>query len=189
MLPTMSPPRGAGHRLSVEDWIQAGFAILADGDPAALRIDRLCERLGVTKGSFYWHFPDIAAYRTTVAEAWGSLRDQDRQRFENMPGVEPRERLRHMMQAVVSPQQWALERVMRVWALMDETVAANVHKSDRRVLRAVYQAFVDEGFDADEAGVRSVAFFSAGMWLLHAPDPTDAPEELRERFLDFVLRP
>ncbi len=47
--------------------------------------------------------PICAAYRTALVEAWGSLQDQDRQRFENMPDVEPRERLRSMMQAVVQP--------------------------------------------------------------------------------------
>jgi len=64
----MNPPRGSGRRLSVDDWIQAGFSILAEGDPAALRVERLCERLRVTKGSFYWHFsvlhgsnPDVDA--------------------------------------------------------------------------------------------------------------------------------
>ncbi len=79
----MTPPSGAGRRLSVDDWIQVGFAILADGGPNALRVDALCELLGVTKGSFYWHFTDLAAYRTALVEAWGSLQDQDRQRFEN----------------------------------------------------------------------------------------------------------
>jgi Bacterial regulatory proteins, tetR family len=44
-------------RLSVDDWIQAGFAILAEEGIKALKIDRLCRRLGVTKGSFYWHSP------------------------------------------------------------------------------------------------------------------------------------
>ena len=161
MLPTMTPPRGAGRRLSVDDWIQAGFAILADGGPNALRLDELCERLGVTKGSFYWHFADLPAYRTALIEAWGSLQDQDRQLFENSSNVEPRERLRHMMQAVVRPQQWALERAMRVWALTDDVVAANVRKSDGQVLRAVFQAFVDAGFDADDAGVRSAVFYGA----------------------------
>jgi AcrR family transcriptional regulator len=189
MLPSMTPPRGAGRRLSVGDWVQAGFAILADGGPNALRVDRLCERLGVTKGSFYWHFADLATYRTTLIETWGSLQDQDRQRFENPQELEPRQRLRHMMQAVVGPEQWALERAMRVWALTDDEVAANVRKSDGRVLRAVYQAFVDAGFDADEAGVRAAAFFGAGMGVLHGSDPNDAPAEMKERFLDFVLRP
>ncbi len=189
MLPSMTPPRGASRRLSVDDWIQAGFAILADGGPDALRVDRLCERLGVTKGSFYWHFADLPAYRTALVEAWGDLQDQDRQRFENPPDVEPRQRLRYMMDAIVRPEQWALERAMRVWALTDEAVAANVRKSDSRVLRAVYQSFIDAGFDSDEAGVRSAAFFGAGMGVLHGSDPDDAPAELKERFLDFVLRP
>jgi AcrR family transcriptional regulator len=190
MLPSMTPPRGAGHRLTVDDWIQAGFALLAEEGPNALRVDRLCEKLGVTKGSFYWHFSDMPTYRSTLVDAWGSLRDQDRQRFENMPDDKPRQRLTVMMDAMVNPQHWALERVMRVWALTEETVAENVRRSDRRVLRAVHQAFLDCGFGPDEARLRSVTLFAAGMGLLHGSDPrTEAPAELRERFLDLMLRP
>jgi len=190
MLPSMTPQRGAGHRRSVEDWIQAGFAILAEGGPMALRVDALCERLGVTKGSFYWHFADLPAYRAALVQAWASLQDADRRRFENMHDVEPRQRLRYMMDAVVTPRQYALERAMRVWAMADETVAASVRASDQRVLAAVHQAFLDSGFEAEEAGVRSVTFFAAGLGLLHGVDPSiDAPLELRERFLDFMLRP
>ena len=37
--------------LSVDDWVQAGFAILAEEGIKALKIDRLCRRLSVTKGS------------------------------------------------------------------------------------------------------------------------------------------
>lgn len=185
----MTPARAAGRRLTVDDWIQAGFALLAEGGPNSLRIGTLCHRLGVTKGSFYWHFADLPAYRTALLEAWGSLKDQERQQFENSSDVAPRERLHHMMQAVVRPQQWALERAMRMWALTDEAVAANVRKSDGRVLRAVYQAFIDAGFDADDAGVRSAVFFGAGMAVLHGSTPGDTPVEIQERFLDFVLRP
>ena len=188
MLPSMSP-RDPGRRLSVDDWIQAGFAVLAEGGPNALRLDRVCERLGVTKGSFYWHFADLPAYRTALIEAWGSLADQDRQRFEDSDEFEPRERLRHMMDAVIRPQQWALERAMRVWALTDEAVAANVRKSDGRVLRAVFSAFTDAGFDAEEARIRSAVFFGAGMGVLHGAGPADAPPAMADRFLDFLLRP
>jgi AcrR family transcriptional regulator len=41
-------------RLTVDDWVQAGFAILAEEGIKALKIDGLCRRLEVTKGSFYW---------------------------------------------------------------------------------------------------------------------------------------
>jgi AcrR family transcriptional regulator len=183
----MVPPRDSGRRLSADDWIQTGFALLADGGPNALRIGRLCERLQVTKGSFYWHFADMRAYRAALVGAWG---DEDRRRFFNMRDVAPRERLAVMMATLVDPAHWAVERVMRVWALTDEQVAISVRQSDQRVLGAVRQAFTDYGFGLGDASLRSAVMFAAGIGLLHAVDPTkDAPADLREQFLEFMLRP
>ena len=147
MLPIMAPARGAGRRLSADDWIHAGFALLADTGPNTLRIDRLCARLNVTKGSFYWHFTDIGSYRAALVNAWGSLDDQRRRPFENMPDATPRARLAVMMQTFIDPEHWARERAMRVWALTDGSVLASVQRSDRRVFGAVQQAFVDYGFE------------------------------------------
>jgi AcrR family transcriptional regulator len=188
MLPCMSPPRDPARRLSADDWIQAGFAILVEGGPNALRLDRLCEHLGVTKGSFYWHFADLQAYRTALLEAWASLQDQDRLRFAKTPDVQPRERLKTMMQALMGPQLYALERAMRVWALTDEDVAANVRQSDMQVLAAVHQVFVDAGFEEQDALVRAVTFFSAGMGFLHGFD-IERPPDGEDLFLDFMFRP
>jgi AcrR family transcriptional regulator len=189
MLPGMTPPRG-GRRLSADDWSDAGFAVLADSGPNALRIDALCERLNVTKGSFYWHFTDMPAYRSALVEAWGNLNDRNRRPFENMPGVDPRERLDVMMRTLVAPQHWALERAMRVWALTDDAVLASVQRSDGRVLRAVQQAFIDCGFEPDDAALRSLVVFASGVGLMYASGSTPAaPPELRNRFLDFMLRP
>jgi AcrR family transcriptional regulator len=53
-------PGATTSRLTIDDWVQAGFAILAEEGMTALKIERLCSRLAVTKGSFYWHFTDIA---------------------------------------------------------------------------------------------------------------------------------
>jgi len=186
----MTPPRGAGRRLTTDDWIEAGFAVLAESGPNSLRVDALCERLNVTKGSFYWHFTDMPAYRSALVEAWGSLQDRHRRPFENMPDVDPRERLAVMMRTLVAPQHWALERAMRVWALTDDEVLAAVQQSDGRVLRAVRQAFVDCGFEPEEATLRSLVVFASGVGLLHTSGPTPAaPPELLDRFLDFMVRP
>jgi AcrR family transcriptional regulator len=54
---------GANPRLSMDEWVQEGFRVLAEDGVKALTLDRLCRRLGVTKGSFYWHFTDMKAYR------------------------------------------------------------------------------------------------------------------------------
>jgi AcrR family transcriptional regulator len=189
MLPSMTPRRGV-RRLSLADWNEAGFAVLADKGPNALRIDALCERLNVTKGSFYWHFTDMPTYRGALVEAWGTLHDRNRRPFENMPDVDPRERLAVMMRTLVAPQHWALERAMRVWALTDDGAQASVQQSDGRVLRAVRQAFIDYGFEPDDAMLRSFVVFASGVGIMHASGPIPAaPPELLDRFLDFMLRP
>jgi AcrR family transcriptional regulator len=190
MLPNMAPARGAGRRLSADDWVQAGFAILADTGPNSLRIDRLCSRLNVTKGSFYWHFTDLQSYRDAVADAWGNLQDERRRPFENPPNTDPRERLAMMMRTFVDPQHWALERAMRVWALTDKAVLASVQRSDGRILGAVRQAFLDYGFEPEDAGLRSAVLFATGLGFLNAAGSReDVPDELREQFLNFILRP
>jgi AcrR family transcriptional regulator len=190
MLRIMTPPRGSSRRLTADDWIEAGFAVLAESGPNALRIDRLCERLDVTKGSFYWHFADMAAYRGALVDAWGSLQDRDRRPFENMPDACPRERLTVMMRTLVAPQHWALERAMRLWALTDDTVLASVQRSERRVQGAVRQAFIDCGFEPEDAALRAVVVSATGVGLLHSSAWAPAsPPELLDRFLDFMLRP
>jgi AcrR family transcriptional regulator len=190
MLHNMAPPRGSGGRPTADDWIDAGFAVLADSGPNALRVDRLCERLNVTKGSFYWHFADTSAYHSALITAWGNLHDRNRRQFEQMPGVDPRQRLRLMVQTLVTPQHWKLERAMRTWALTDDKVLVCVQQSDGRVLRAIRQAFADCGFGREEAASRAYVVFSTGVGLLHSMDSAPAtPGALQDRFLDFVMRP
>src|SRR6476659_1580768 len=158
-------------RLSVDDWIQAGFASLAGEGIKALKIDRLCRRLEVTKVSFYWHFTDIAGYRAVLVQAWGELRDDDRRHFGELAGLPPRQRLSEMMSSLASARHWTLERAMREWALTDDAAAASVRAADHRVLAAVRQAFLDYGFGAEETDMRANATFAAGIGFLHLAGP------------------
>ena len=176
-------------RLTVDDWVQAGFSILAEEGITALKIDKLCSRLAVTKGSFYWHFTDIAGYRATLIEAWGELRDGDRRHFADMAAVPPRERLSQMMSTLLSARHWTLERAMREWARTDDAVAASVRAADQRVLDAVRQAFIDHGFDSEDADLRANATFAAGIGFLHlsGQTPNARGVDRRERFLDLML--
>ncbi len=78
---------------------------------------------------------------------------------------------------------------MREWARSDESVAASVRAADRRLLRAVRQAFVDFGFADDEADFRANATFAAGIGFLHLSGPNPIPRDtaLGERFLGLML--
>ncbi|MGV0748617.1 TetR/AcrR family transcriptional regulator [Mycolicibacter virginiensis] len=181
---------GGNPRLSVQDWVQAGFRILAEDGVKALTIDRLCKRLGVTKGSFYWHFADMKTYRQALVDTFAAVRDSDRGDFDALSELPPRERLSRMMAALVGPAHWMLERAMREWARSEDSVAAAVRSSDRRVLKAVRQAFLDDGFDTDEADMRANATFAVGIGFLHLSGsaPSARAASGRERFLDVMLR-
>ncbi len=185
----MTKGAAGSRKLSVDDWIEAGYALLADAGIEALKLDRLCGHLGVTKGSFYWHFTDMAAFRAALVRAWAELRDRDRRGFGELSGLPPRQRLAAMMATLRGERQRALERAMREWARTDPTVADSVRAADQRVVAAVRTAFHDAGFDRDEADMRANATFAAGIGFLHL---SDAPAGARladqqERFLDVML--
>jgi len=185
-----SDPATTNPRLSVQDWVQAGFRILAEDGLKALTIDRLCKRLGVTKGSFYWHFADMKTYRQALIDTWATVRDADRGDFDALSALSPRERLSHMMTALVGPAHAMLERAMREWARSEDNVAAAVRSSDRRVLHAVRQVFLDAGFEPDDADMRAGATFAAGIGFLHLSGPGHSARAAsrREQFLDVMLR-
>ena len=59
------------QRLSPEDWLKAGLDALAASGPEALKAEPLARALETTKGSFYWHFADVPAFRQALLEFWG----------------------------------------------------------------------------------------------------------------------
>ncbi len=179
----MSSARSSsGNRLTIDDWLQAGYAILAEEGIKTLKIDRLCTRLKVTKGSFYWHFDGMPSYRAALVQGWRDLRDEDRSQIEAIGELPPRERLAQMMASLISPRHWTLERAMREWARTDETVAESVRAADRRVLAAVRTAFEDYGFDTEDAELRANATFAVGIGFLHLSGPdTEPPAGRAER--------
>src|SRR6478736_6663899 len=61
---------GADGRLARSDWVTAGLRMLAERGIDAVAVEPLCQRLGVTKGSFYWHFADRAALHAAMLDLW-----------------------------------------------------------------------------------------------------------------------
>jgi AcrR family transcriptional regulator len=184
-----SSASATNSRLSVNDWVQEGFRVLAEDGVKSLTLGHLCSRLGVTKGSFYWHFSDMTAYRAALADTWAVVRDEDRS-FDKLASLPPRERLSRMMTTLVGPRQWMLERAMREWARSEPSVATAVRASDHSVIAAVRQAFLDAGFDREEAEMRATATFAAGIGFLHLSGSRPSPMAAgrREQFLEVMLR-
>ena len=69
MAPTARVPR--------EMWVRQGLRVLADGGPDAVRVEPLARALGVTRGSFYWHFADRRALLDAMLDAWERSTTED----------------------------------------------------------------------------------------------------------------
>src|SRR3546814_13623456 len=96
--PASDKPERKG-RLSAEDWAQAALDLIAENGVAAVAVEPLARRLGVTKGSFYWHFPSRDALLQAALERWESVaQDAVFGTLETIP--DPREPLRTLVQLV-----------------------------------------------------------------------------------------
>ena len=60
------------NRLTSGDWQQAALDALSEGGLQNIAIEMIAKRLGVTKGSFYWHFESRDALIQAALELWES---------------------------------------------------------------------------------------------------------------------
>src|SRR5579863_5955066 len=56
--------------LSPSDWLDAATDFLINNNISSLDIPYLCRRLGVTKGSFYWHFKGRPDLLKAILDDW-----------------------------------------------------------------------------------------------------------------------
>lgn len=58
------------NRLSKKKWLEKSLEILAAEGERKLTIEHLVKEMGVTKGSFYWHFKNRSDFITRMADYW-----------------------------------------------------------------------------------------------------------------------
>ena len=176
--------------LRKSNWIQAGLVAVADDGPSGLRIDRLCRRLGVSKGSFHHHFAGstdfkqavLAAYETLVVEALDHAIDQT-------AADSPRAALTGLTAAITGTESFYrpdLEVAMRAWAFSDPEVRAVQERVDTQrldSLQRIWSRILD-----DPAAVRTAALLpylvGVGASLVQPPP---SPDQLRSAY-ELLLR-
>src|SRR5437879_7336500 len=57
-------------QLSAKDWLGQGLKTLTHSGFTALKADPLAKAMGVSRGSFYWHFADIGAFHAAILKHW-----------------------------------------------------------------------------------------------------------------------
>ena len=136
-------------RLTKKDWLEEGFKILSEFAQNKLRILYLCERLGVTRGSFYHHFTSIDNYIAELMKAW---EEENTLGFikEASKGDTPEEKTERLNLQVVQAKQ-AVETSIRSWSFYHPVVKVHLAKVDKIRLSFLQGIFEEMGNDKKKA--------------------------------------
>lgn len=113
-----------------EDWLEQGLAVLVQAGVEALTIDGMCQRLGVTKGSFYHHFQNREAYLESLLQYW---EDRYTSQFIAFSQTQerPAQQLRRLLTLVVETHGGE-EASIRTWAKLSPMARAYQERVDQR---------------------------------------------------------
>jgi AcrR family transcriptional regulator len=163
---TAKQPRAGVGRLNSDDWLRAALDIMVDDGIEGVKIHRLCERLGVTKGSFYWHFADLDAFLGELARRW--TEEGVRMNGSMMVTDDPAQGLLRAMRMFSDRRNRNLTRAMRDWAHRDARAREAIHQADEALLKRVAEVLQAVGFTPADAELRAKILYYAGIGFAHA---------------------
>jgi len=145
-------------KLSREDWLSRSLEVLSREGKAKLRIDPLTKSLGITKGSFYWHFKDRSDFVKSLAEYWAKYSTDQVINFLNQVQGDASDRLFELMKYLFRKDFGRYDIAMRAWAAQEPEVARIVNKVDKQRFVYVRSLFAELGFKGQELEMRTRTF-------------------------------
>lgn len=146
----------------VADWEEAALAAIAAHGLRSLAIPDLARTLGVTKGSFYWHFRGIGELIEAAMRRW---EEADRLSLEELRGIgDPRERLAALFVQSMEKQQ---AHALYIALSPVPDVAASIRRITDRRIRFLVDAYEEIGLSRSEAREQALLAYTAYVGALH----------------------
>ena len=165
-----------GPALGRVDWLRAALSSLIESGVESVKITQLSEKLGVTRGSFYWHFKDREEILSALIEYW------HRKNTANI--IAAAERGPELVDAVLALMEaWVdreifdpqLELSIRSWSRNDAVLRAKVRADDEARLEALQAMNQRAGRTRSEAVVaaRNLYYMQMGYYALEVQEPLE----------------
>ena len=175
---------GMSDQLSAKDWVDAGLKALASRGFTALKAEPLAKALRVSRGSFYWHFADVAAFHAAILARWHEVAAE--QIIANVEAASNNEDPLALLLRRVFGERLTLERAVRTWASVDAAARAAVQAIDRRRLSYVEGLLAQAGLPAEQARARAQILYWAFLGFALSDQPL--PKARQQAALDELLR-
>ena len=151
--------------LTASDWAKAALELIAEKGVGALTVSALASRLGVTKGSFYWHFRGRSELLSAALALW-----EQRSTIENIKGLEavsdPRRRLELMLDASSHPPRARSLYAALAEAAEDPIVRQVLNRVASARIAYLEKCYADLGLTPTLAALHAVLAYAAYRGLL-----------------------
>jgi AcrR family transcriptional regulator len=179
------------RKLSRDDWADAALSAIAEGGLAAVAVEPLAARLGTTKGSFYWHFPNREALLEAALTRWQDGHTTAVTAEVADASTDPVKQLRLLIKRVIeTAEQDSIGVALLSTAEHPAVKAALAQVTEERV-GFIAHLFTKMGFPPAAARQRALLAYSA--YLGHAQLAHSTPQLLpagraaRRAYLDHAV--
>ena len=167
--------------LSAGDWEQQALVLIAEKGIRAVSVELLARRMGVTKGSFYWHFPNREALLEQSLLRW-EKHDETNLHASLGAIVDPRERLRSFFRRTGREKLTHNVYSSLCTAADHPQVEPLLERVAARRMKHIETAYGEIGFEPDEASHRARLTYSAYLGFLQLQRQHQAPNLSSEEF-------
>ena len=172
-------------RLSAEDWEDAALSLIAEQGVGALAVEALARQLGVTKGSFYWHFRTREALLQAALERWEQYGEREViSQIEAIP--DPRVRLPELFRRVAHELQPHRVYAALLKALDHPQVVPVMARVSQRRMDFLNTAYTEAGLPPEQALNRSRLTYAAYVGFLQLNFTLGLPRISHEEFDGYV---
>jgi AcrR family transcriptional regulator len=171
-------------QLSAKDWLDQGLKILATHSFTALKAEPLAKAMGVSRGSFYWHFADIGAFHAAILKRWREVAAE--QIIANLETASENDNPLPLLLRRAFAGKLALENAVRTWATADPLARSAVQAIDRRRLGYVENLLRASGLSPEVARARAQILYWTFLGFALSDKPL--PRARQQAMLDELLR-
>lgn len=174
-------------QLSARDWLKQGLKTLAEDGFTALKAEPLAKAMGVSRGSFYWHFADVEAFHAEVLAYWREIAAE--RIIADIEAAAGKDNALQLLLQRVFGERLALENAVRRWAVVDPAARAAVQSIDKRRLSYVESQIHNSGISRDVARARAQILYWAylGFALSDRALPADQQRAILKEMLRMAL--
>jgi AcrR family transcriptional regulator len=150
--------------LNREEWLERALDVVSLAGGAKLRIDYLVKEIGVTKGSFYWHFNNRDDFVRNLIDYWHEHYTLTVSDYLDGIDGSAEEKMRKLMEMVFVEQLTRHDLAIRSWAIAEPELRELVKRTDNHRLKYLRMLFTGMGFDKDGADLRAHVFLGEASW-------------------------